>query len=57
MTLAQRGKLRAGRGRRATERTGKPLKGSTINRYHSTPGELYKFAMRARLVPRVDGTP
>ena len=50
--LAERGKLQAGRGRRTTERTGKPLKGSTINRYQSTLGELYKFAKKMRLVPR-----
>src|SRR5688500_13941250 len=48
--LAERGKLRAGC--RVTERTGKPLKGSTINRYQTTFGQLAKFAKKARLVPR-----
>jgi integrase len=48
--LAERGRLRAGK--RPTERSGQALKGSTINRYVSTLGSVYRFARRARLVPR-----
>ncbi len=48
--LAERGRLHAGR--RQTVRSGKPLSGATINRYVSTLGSVYKFARRARLVPR-----
>lgn len=48
--LAERGRLRAGR--RRTEPSGQPLKGATINRYVSTLGSVYRFARRARLVPR-----
>lgn len=48
--LAERGRLRAGK--RPTERSGQPLKGSTVNRYVSTLGSVYRFARRARLVPR-----
>lgn len=48
--LAERGRLRGGR--RRTEASGQPLKGSTVNRYVSTLGSVYRFARRARLVPR-----
>jgi len=48
--LAERGCLLSGR--RSTVRSGKPLSGGTINRYVSTLGSLYKFARKARLVPR-----
>jgi hypothetical protein len=48
--LAERGRLRAGL--RRTERSGEPLKGATINRYVSTLGSVYRFARRARIVPR-----
>ncbi|WP_078119608.1 tyrosine-type recombinase/integrase [Thiosocius teredinicola] len=49
--LASRGRLRPLRGR-ATVATGKPLAGSTINRYISQLGSLYKYARRLRLIPR-----
>ena len=39
-------------GRRHTEPSGQPLKGSTINRYVSTLGSVCRFARRARLVAR-----
>jgi len=55
MRLAERGRLLAGR--RSTKRSGRPLKGATINRYQSTLGSIYKFARRARLVPRNFVTP
>lgn len=48
--LAERGRMFGGK--RATERSGQPLKGSTINRYASTLAGVYKFARRARLLPR-----
>ena len=48
--LAERGRLRGGC--RRTVRSGQPLKGSTVNRYVSTLGSVYRFARRARLVPR-----
>lgn len=49
--LAERGRLRAGRGL-ATERTGKPLAGCTLNRYIGQLASLYKYARRLRLLPR-----
>ena len=48
--LAQRGRLLGGK--RPTAASGKPLKGSTLNRYLTTLGSVYRFARRARLVPR-----
>jgi integrase len=48
--LAQRGRLLSGR--RATTASGQPLKGATLNRYVGTLGSVYKFARRARLLPR-----
>ena len=53
--LAERGRLLAGR--RPTQRSGKPLKGATVNRYQSTLGSIYKFARRTRLVSRNFSTP
>jgi hypothetical protein len=32
--------------------TGKPLAGSTVNRYPSTAGSIFKYACRMKLVPR-----
>ncbi|EED34318.1 site-specific recombinase, phage integrase family [Luminiphilus syltensis NOR5-1B] len=51
--LAKRGKLKAGRGsaRRAVP-TGKPLAGSTINRFISTLSGIFKYARRVRALPR-----
>ena len=49
--LAQRGKLRAGRGMR-TVKTGQPLKPATINRYIKTLSQVYAYARRQRLLPR-----
>jgi integrase len=54
--LAQRGKLRAGRGL-ATERAGKPLAGSTFNRYAAQLASVYKYARRLRLLPRAHVPP
>ena len=50
LRLAERGRLKAGR--RETERAGKPLAGSTINRYLTQAGSVFKHAKRLRLVPR-----
>lgn len=50
LRLAERGRLQAGR--RPPAMTGVALKGATVNRYQSTLGSIYKFARRARLVPR-----
>lgn len=49
--LSERGKLRGGRGL-ATERAGKPLAGSTLNRYIGQLAQVYKYARRLRLLPR-----
>jgi hypothetical protein len=49
--LAERGRLRAGRGM-TTKAIGKPLAGSTINRYLTQAGSIYKHAKRLKLVPR-----
>jgi integrase len=56
MNLQARGRLRPRRGG-AAEATGTPLKGSTVNRYISTLGELYKHARRLRLIPRAHPSP
>ncbi len=50
VALARRGRLRPSR--TGTEPTGKPLKGSTLNRYLSQLSSVYVFARRERLVPR-----
>jgi integrase len=49
--LVARGKMRPVRNQPAVP-TGKPLSGSTINRFITTLGSVYAFARRARLVPR-----
>jgi integrase len=49
--LAERGKLRAGRGLKA-EPLGKPLAASTFNRYAAQLASVFKYARRLRLVPR-----
>lgn len=54
--LADRGKLRAGRGVH-TERTGKPLAGSSLNRYIGQLAQVYKYARRLRLLPRAHVPP
>jgi integrase len=51
MKLAERGRLKAGRGM-ATAAIGKPLAGSTINRYLTQAGSIFKHAKRLKLVPR-----
>lgn len=51
VALASRGRLKPTRGHQ-TVRTGKPLAGSTVNRYISQLGSVYKFARRLRLIPR-----
>lgn len=53
--LAERGRLLAGK--RATEAAGKPLAGSTINRYLNQAGSVFKAAKRLRLVPRAFVSP
>jgi hypothetical protein len=51
--LAERGRLKAGRGRASTAvLTGKPLSGATINRYVSSLASVYKFARQIRLLSR-----
>jgi hypothetical protein len=49
--LAERGRLKAGRGM-STAASGKPLAGSTINRYLTQAGSIFKHAKRLKLVPR-----
>jgi hypothetical protein len=49
--LAERGRLKAGRGM-TTAASGKPLAGSTVNRYLSQAGSIFKHAKRPKLVPR-----
>lgn len=49
--LAERGKMRPTRNGPAVP-TGKPLSGSTINRFITTLGQVYVFARRHRLTPR-----
>ncbi|HLX22155.1 MAG TPA: hypothetical protein VKR38_02320, partial [Usitatibacter sp.] len=44
--LAERGRLKGGRA--STEAAGKPLSGSTINRYLAQAGSIFKFARRLR---------
>jgi integrase len=48
--LAERGRLLAGK--RTTATAGKPLAGSTINRYLTQAGSIFKHARRLKLVPR-----
>ena len=48
--LAARGRLRGGK--RPTAAAGKPLAGSTINRYLTQAGSIFKHAKRIKLVPR-----
>jgi integrase len=48
--LAERGRLKGGK--KSTAATGKPLAGSTINRYLSTAGSIFKYPRRLKLVPR-----
>ena len=49
--LAERGRLRPARNRE-TVKAGQPLKPSTLNRYISQLGSVYKYARRYRLIPR-----
>lgn len=49
--LAERGRLRPLRGQ-ATDAAGQPLAPSSINRYISQLGSVYKYARRHRLIPR-----
>jgi len=50
LRLAERGRLNAGK--RQTARSGAPLAGSTVNRYLTQAGSVFKHARRLRLVPR-----
>lgn len=54
--LAERGRLRAGRGLK-TEPVGKPLAGSTLNRYVGQLASVFKYARRLRLLPRAHVPP
>lgn len=54
--LAQRGRLRPRRGQ-GTEAAGRPLAGSTFNRYISQLQTVYKYARRLRLLPRAHVPP
>lgn len=54
--LAERGRLRAGRGLKA-ERIGKPLAGSTFNRYAAQLASVFKYARRLPLLPRAHVPP
>jgi integrase len=49
--LAERGRLKPTRGQ-TTQPAGRPLKGSTLNRYISQLGSVYRYARRLRLIPR-----
>jgi integrase len=51
LKLAERGRLKAGRDM-STEAAGKPLAGSTVNRYLTQAGSIFKHARRLKLVPR-----
>jgi integrase len=51
LKLATRGSLRAGRGLPAAA-SGKPLAGSTLNRYLTQAGTIFKHARRLKLLPR-----
>jgi hypothetical protein len=51
VALAERARLQAGRGM-STAASGKPLAGSTVNRYLSQAGSIFKHAKRLKLVPR-----
>lgn len=53
--LAERGRLKGGKMK--TEALRKPLAPATCNRYLSTAGSIFKFARRARLVPRAFVSP
>jgi integrase len=48
--LAERGRLLGGK--RLTTAAGKPLAGSTVNRYLTQAGSVFKHARRLKLVPR-----
>ena len=54
--LAERGRLKPTRGG-ATVPSGRPLAGSTHNRYISQLGSIYRYARRLRLLPRVHVPP
>ncbi|MEA3643352.1 MAG: hypothetical protein VBE63_25955 [Lamprobacter sp.] len=51
VALAERGRLKPRR-HGATQPAGQPLAGSTINRYITQLGSLYRYARRLRLLPR-----
>jgi len=48
--LAERGRMKGGK--LATTACGKPIAGSTLNRYVSQAGSVFKYARRVRLLPR-----
>jgi integrase len=51
VALAERGRVWAGRNR-AVRRTGRPLAGSSLNRYVGQLASVYRYARRLRLLPR-----
>ncbi|MBL0141027.1 MAG: tyrosine-type recombinase/integrase [Betaproteobacteria bacterium] len=53
--LAERGRLIGGK--RDTAAAGKPLAGSTVNRYLTQAGSIFKHARRLKLVPRAFASP
>ncbi|HYC38053.1 MAG TPA: site-specific integrase [Usitatibacter sp.] len=55
LKLAERGRLQGGK--LATSAAGKPLAGSTVNRYLTQAGSVFKHAKRLRLVPRAFVSP
>jgi integrase len=58
VALQRRGRLRPKRGQGGkAQATGKPLAGSTLNRYLTTFGEVFKFARRQRLIKRAHPSP
>jgi hypothetical protein len=55
LRLAERRRLKGGK--RVTEATGMPLAGSTVNRYLTQVGSIFKHARRLKLVPRASFRP
>jgi integrase len=56
VALAERGCIRAGRNRPAA-RVGRPLAGSTLNRYVGQLASVFRYARRLRLLPRTHVPP
>ena len=56
LRLAQRGKLKAGRGLE-TSPSGKPLAPATLTRYVTTLGGVYRWARKSRLIKKTHRSP